>query len=238
MLIDLYEKCGDCIAQQYAGSQLVHRVDTYGKNTLASQSRDMMHTISRYYSNAFADADKQNGMNIFLGVFEPSGYTNTNNHNHNNLNIWDLQTDCYLHDMYIMQPWKQPRKYIDWIDVMMFKILPMPCEQEFKINNDITTTASCFLHVEKIKENCDARVSAYDNFYKPFELTAFHEIFYFNHLNTSRITNASNTIGTFGGNIKSILDPFMTRKKPVNIPNCKFNVIYNKKRILFKKALF
>jgi hypothetical protein len=54
MLIDLYEKCGDAIAQQYAGSQLVHRVDTYGKNSLASQSRDMIHTISRYYSNAFA----------------------------------------------------------------------------------------------------------------------------------------------------------------------------------------
>lgn len=34
MLIDLYEKCGDAIAQQYAGSQLVHRVDTYGKNSL------------------------------------------------------------------------------------------------------------------------------------------------------------------------------------------------------------
>jgi hypothetical protein len=49
MLIELYEKCGDAIAQQYAGSQLVHRVDTYGKNSLASQSRDMIHTISRYY---------------------------------------------------------------------------------------------------------------------------------------------------------------------------------------------
>ena len=84
MLIDLYEKCGDSIAQQYAGSQLVHRVDTYGKNSgIASQSRDMIHTISRYYSNAFADADKQNGINIFLGIFEPSLH---------NFHIWDLQT--------------------------------------------------------------------------------------------------------------------------------------------------
>jgi hypothetical protein len=50
----------------------------------ASQSRDMIHTISRYYSNAFADADKQNAMNIFLGVFEPSKY---------NFNIFDLEKD-------------------------------------------------------------------------------------------------------------------------------------------------
>ncbi len=51
MLIDLYEKSGDSIAQQYAGSQLVHRVDTYGKShSIANQSRDMIHTISRYYS--------------------------------------------------------------------------------------------------------------------------------------------------------------------------------------------
>jgi hypothetical protein len=44
----------------------------------------MIHTISRYYSNAFADADKQNAMNIFLGVFEPSKY---------NFNIFDLEKD-------------------------------------------------------------------------------------------------------------------------------------------------
>jgi len=62
----------------------------------------MIHTISRYYSNAFADADKQNGMNIFLGIFEPSLY---------NFHIWDLEKDIYLHDAFITQPWKIPKKY-------------------------------------------------------------------------------------------------------------------------------
>lgn len=42
MLIELYEKCGDAIAQQYAGSQLVHRVDTYGKNSLGILSLKLM----------------------------------------------------------------------------------------------------------------------------------------------------------------------------------------------------
>ena len=41
MLIELYEKCGDCIAQQYAGSQLVHRVDTYGKNSLGKINKSI-----------------------------------------------------------------------------------------------------------------------------------------------------------------------------------------------------
>ena len=191
MLIDLYEKCGDSIALQYAGSQLVHRVDTYGKNTLASQSRDMMHTISRYYSNAFADADKQSGINIFLGYFEPCQYKSGN--------IWDLQTDCYLHDSYIMQPWKMQKRYIEWIDHKLFHCLPSPYEQRFK-------SLASFSYVEKIKDNADPRISAYDNFYKPFELTAFHEVFYFSNLTTNRITN-TNT-GGFGGNIKAILDPF------------------------------
>jgi hypothetical protein len=191
MLIDLYEKCGDAIAQQYAGSQLVHRVDTYGKNTLASQSRDMMHTISRYYSNAFTDAEKQCGINLLLGYFEPSKSIG--------INLWDLQTDCYLHDHYIMQPWKIPKNYIDWIDSKTFGCLPAAIDQEFK-------SLASFAYVEKVKEKSEPRVNSFDNFYKPFELTAFHEIFYFSNLTTNRKTN-TNTIG-FGGNIKAILDPF------------------------------
>ena len=62
----------------------------------------MIHTISRYYSNAFADADKQNGMNVFLGIFEPSLY---------NFHIWDLEKDIYLHDAFITQPWKISKKF-------------------------------------------------------------------------------------------------------------------------------
>ncbi|CAF0829465.1 unnamed protein product [Brachionus calyciflorus] len=198
MLIDLYEKCGDAIAQQYAGSQLVHRVDTYGKNSIASQSRDMIHTISRYYSNAFADADKQNSINIFLGIFEPAMY---------NYNIWDLTTDCYLHDSYIMQPWKMSKKYIEWIDSKLFKCLPLPYELEFKSIND-------FKYVEQIKSELDPKISLFDDFYKPDELTAFHEIFYFNNLNTNRITNNIPSQG-FTGNIMAILDPFKFKKKSI-----------------------
>ena len=46
----LFEHSGDILAQQYAGSQLVHRIDTYKKLTPAwsTQSRDIVQTLSRY----------------------------------------------------------------------------------------------------------------------------------------------------------------------------------------------
>jgi hypothetical protein len=122
MLIDLYEKSGDSIAQQYAGSQLVHRVDTYGsKNSLASQSRDFVHTISRYYSNAFSDADKQNAINLFLGVYKPFLM--------HSVPIWELTTDIYLHDPYLHEPWKQPIRYNNWIDDVTFNCLPVATDE-------------------------------------------------------------------------------------------------------------
>ena len=52
---DLYEDQGDTLALQYGGSQLVHRIKGYRKVTpWTSSSRDIMQTLSRYYSNAFS----------------------------------------------------------------------------------------------------------------------------------------------------------------------------------------
>ena len=59
-------------------------------------------------------------MNVFLGIFEPSAY---------DYHIWELEKDCYLHDCYIMQPWRLPRKYIEWIDAKVFETLPFAYEQ-------------------------------------------------------------------------------------------------------------
>ncbi|KAK0423423.1 hypothetical protein QR680_008138 [Steinernema hermaphroditum] len=87
---ELFDEHGDTMAYQYAGSQLVHSVKTY-KKTAAFQerSRDVIQTISRYYSNTFGDFDKQHGINLFLGIYRPK------------INclvpIWDMPTDHYLH---------------------------------------------------------------------------------------------------------------------------------------------
>lgn len=54
---ELYEDHGDTLSLQYGGSQLVHRVKTYRKIAPWTQhSKDIMQTLSRYYSNAFSGA--------------------------------------------------------------------------------------------------------------------------------------------------------------------------------------
>lgn len=55
MLEELYEDHGDTVALQYGGSQLVHRIKGYRKIApWTSHSRDIMQTLSRYYSNTFS----------------------------------------------------------------------------------------------------------------------------------------------------------------------------------------
>ena len=69
----MYEDHGDTLALQYGGSALIHRIKTYRKQSpWTSKGNDIMQTMRRYYSNTLSDAEKQNTMNIFLGVFLPS----------------------------------------------------------------------------------------------------------------------------------------------------------------------
>jgi hypothetical protein len=57
---ELYEDHGDTLSLQYGGSQLVHRVKTYRKIAPWTQhSKDIMQTLSRYYSNAFSGEYQQ-----------------------------------------------------------------------------------------------------------------------------------------------------------------------------------
>lgn len=104
-----------------------------------------------------------------------------------------------------MKPWKSLNNYIEWIDSKLFECLPMPFEIEFKSLSDFT-------YFETLKNKNDPKINLYDDFYKPNRLTAFHEIFYFNNLNTNRISNNLPSQG-FTGNIMAILDPFKFKKK-------------------------
>ena len=60
---------------------------TYNKGNTASQARDLLTTIKRYYSNSFTDSEKQNAINLFLGRFEPS---------REKVDIWDLESDWFV----------------------------------------------------------------------------------------------------------------------------------------------
>lgn len=66
---EILPSLGDTIALQYGGSALVNRVDTYMKRShWQSASRDKLEGIRRFYSNVALDPDKQNSINLFLGI--------------------------------------------------------------------------------------------------------------------------------------------------------------------------
>jgi hypothetical protein len=48
----------------------------------------MLQSVSRFYSNAFTDNDKQMAINLFVGAFKPYK---------EKVHLWELQTDYYLH---------------------------------------------------------------------------------------------------------------------------------------------
>uniref|UniRef100_A0A0N5CAH5 SAC domain-containing protein n=1 Tax=Strongyloides papillosus TaxID=174720 RepID=A0A0N5CAH5_STREA len=89
---EMYDEHGDTMALQYAGSQLVHTIKTYKKiSAFQEKSRDVIQTISRYYSNTFGDYEKQNSINLFLGLYVPYEMKNIYPP------IWDMPSDFVLH---------------------------------------------------------------------------------------------------------------------------------------------
>jgi hypothetical protein len=90
LLMEMYEIVGNRVALQYAGSEAVHTMKTYNNKGLnTSQARDLLTTVKRYISNSFTDSEKQNGINLFLGRFEPWRESHQ---------IWELESDWLLHN--------------------------------------------------------------------------------------------------------------------------------------------
>ena len=82
LLMRMYEELGTQLALQYGGSQAV---GTPNSNT----AKDFVQSVKRFYRNTFSDFEKQQILNVFLGVFtpQPSGP-----------HIWDLDSDIHLHN--------------------------------------------------------------------------------------------------------------------------------------------
>ncbi|XP_078001489.1 polyphosphoinositide phosphatase-like [Glandiceps talaboti] len=163
ILEDLYEDHGDTLALQYGGSQLVHSISTYRKiSPWTAHSRDIMQTLSRYYSNAFSDSEKQSCLNLFLGVFEPR---------ENKPPLWDLPTDYYLHhsDTTSLVPRKRPC-YTEWYDLHTLQALPYPYDESAKSINGDGVIVGCL---------GDERVDPYIDYYRPYQLTYFADLYHF-----------------------------------------------------------
>ncbi|XP_028173128.1 polyphosphoinositide phosphatase [Ostrinia furnacalis] len=171
LLEGLYEDHGDTLALQYGGSQLVHRIKTYRKTApWASHGNDIMQTLSRYYSNTFSDAEKQNSMNLFLGLFVPDPLQPP---------IWDYQSDYYLHHPEAMVYIPNYRSLTKWWDDDVLRHLPVARNEMRKLCCEI-------IGVQREHSAALEMVDAYSDQHRPFEYTVFAECFEFKMCHTLR----------------------------------------------------
>ncbi|XP_060530474.1 polyphosphoinositide phosphatase isoform X2 [Cylas formicarius] len=165
MLESLYEDHGDTLALQYGGSQLVHRIKTYRKTAQwTSQGNDIMQTLSRYYSNTFSDSEKQNAINLFLGLFKPE---------ENQPPIWEFPSDYYFHhkpSIFSMKSLTQ------WWDVGVYKSLPYAY-------NDLTK--SCSELIQVLSRDIEM-IDSYLDFYRPYEFSVLDDVYGYKISNTVR----------------------------------------------------
>ncbi|KAL3882137.1 hypothetical protein ACJMK2_028508 [Sinanodonta woodiana] len=161
MLEDLYEDLGDTIALQYGGSQLVHRIEGYRKIAVwKAHSRDILQTLSRYYSNTFSDMEKQQATNIFLGLFVPK---------EGQPNIWELVTDFYLHNRDARGCIVPRKRYTNWCNWASFKCLPLPSDEVYKSDD--------FKGVILKTDPQNDRVDHFQQYYKPYQLTVLQDLY-------------------------------------------------------------
>ncbi|ESO98034.1 hypothetical protein LOTGIDRAFT_143268 [Lottia gigantea] len=193
MLEMLYEDHGDTVALQYGGSQLVHRIKGYRKIApWTEHSRDIMQTLSRYYSNAFSDLEKQQAINLFLGIFVPQ---------EDKANIWELTTDYYLHNNNCTKLLGNCRKlYSQWWDNCVIEHLPFSADEEMK--KDCLSVCQTSLD--------DERVNEFDEYYKPWTLTILEDLTCF------KLSNSMRNFMQKGTGTKE-MSPFTVRVLPTHI---------------------
>ncbi|XP_068087388.1 polyphosphoinositide phosphatase [Hyperolius riggenbachi] len=168
---ELYEDHGDTLSLQYGGSQLVHRVKTYRKIAPWTQhSKDIMQTLSRYYSNAFSDADRQDAINLFLNVFQPSD---------GKPHLWELPTDFYLHHRNTMKLPRKRKSYTFWWTPGVLEHLPLPFDEVPNPENLKKMTIKKF-------NKCDEEINIYIEFFRPYELSSFDDTFCLSMANSAR----------------------------------------------------
>ncbi|KAM5256122.1 polyphosphoinositide phosphatase [Ctenodactylus gundi] len=168
---ELYEDHGDTLSLQYGGSQLVHRVKTYRKIAPWTQhSKDIMQTLSRYYSNAFSDADRQDSINLFLGVFHPT---------EGKPHLWELPTDFYLHHKNTMKLSPARRSYTYWWTPAVVQHLPLPYDEV------ICAATLKKLTVKKFHRH-EEEIDIHSEFFRPYELSSFDDTFCLAMTNSAR----------------------------------------------------
>eukprot|EP00397_Hematodinium_sp_SG-2012_P003059 GEMP01003067.1.p1 GENE.GEMP01003067.1~~GEMP01003067.1.p1 ORF type:complete len:1086 (+),score=196.16 GEMP01003067.1:209-3466(+) len=72
VLEEMYDFMGDSLALQYAGSVAHKKYQLLPRPRIMKNSKELLTSVHRHYSNSFGDGDKQNSMNLLLGVYLPT----------------------------------------------------------------------------------------------------------------------------------------------------------------------
>lgn len=187
MLEEMYEDHGDTLALQYGGSQLVHRIKTYRRTApWTSQGNDIMQTLSRYYSNTFSDTEKQNAINLFLGVYVPCEEP---------VPIWELSSDYLLHHTLTrgVRPCHS-RSTSQWWDSDVMETLPLPVEEARK-------SVSLLMPVTQY----EPKVDLYTDHHRPSEFCILSELFSY---------HMSHSVRDYMPNFTTDESPFSVRRRP------------------------
>jgi hypothetical protein len=159
MLESLYEIQGDTLALQYGGSQLVHRIKTYRKTgAWMSQGSDIMQNLSRYYSNTFSDQEKQQSINLFLGLYVP--YENTDGEH-----LWDMTNDYNLHNSIGSDDATKEKQLTMWYSDIIRKNLPYSTSIANKIVKELIRIHSLDLEM----------IDLHSNYHLTYKLTSLEE---------------------------------------------------------------
>ena len=116
-------------------------------------------TLSRYYNNNFSDREKQDAMDVFLGVYRCEDGAK---------NLWDLGTDYYLHNS--VPAGKLPchrTPYSMWCDEEVLLSLPLALQTTHK-HREIANV--CELPAD------DERVDVFQDQYRPHDLLRLEEL--------------------------------------------------------------
>eukprot|EP00922_Rhytidocystis_sp_ex-Travisia-forbesii_P020581 GHVS01030256.1.p1 GENE.GHVS01030256.1~~GHVS01030256.1.p1 ORF type:complete len:552 (+),score=137.83 GHVS01030256.1:133-1788(+) len=90
VLSELYDLLGDHLSLQYGGS-ITHKKFTRERPRMMKHSKELLTSITRHYTNTFADSERQNATNLFLGVLQPRIHPRP----------WLVDGDSWVHDRYL-----------------------------------------------------------------------------------------------------------------------------------------
>lgn len=85
LIKDNYEKMGDVLSMQYAGSKALRKYEGHG--SAANLSLELFTNLKRRYHNYFDDTERQTRLNIFLGVHKAGIHPHP----------WDYDSDWFIH---------------------------------------------------------------------------------------------------------------------------------------------